>query len=402
MNSVALRVVLLVSCAHAMVHVYELALPSTEQSIAESFDVTEKTTGLLGNVWRLPFGLGALAAGWLADRFGSKPLLIVFLVGCAATSIVTWAATDLTVLFLAMFSMGSFASIYHPAGLAIISRATPPDQRPWALGIHGVFGSVGIAASPALIGVALDQGASWRECYLWLSVPGLLLAAVLYKWLVEKRSTPEPVSSNVKIYEAEDTLHWVPFLILVSSGALTGFVYAGVLQFLPRYLSDSWASLSPHGSTPREAVGAWLAGGVLLIGVIGQLMAGWYARGRSLERMLAVVLAANVPFLYWMSHSDGWASIVSAGLLSLVLFMHQPIYNSLVAKYIPHDRRSVGYGFSNVLTFGFGSFGAGSMGFLLERYGNSGAYLTLAIFAGTGTLLAIALDWQQRRKPFHK
>ncbi len=148
MNSVALRIVLLVSCAHALVHMYELALPSTEQSIAYEFSVSEETTGLLGNVWRLPFGLGALGAGWLADRYGSKPMLILCMLGCGVTSIVTWAAHDLTLLFVAMFSMGCFASIYHPAGLAIISRATRPDQRPWALGIHGVFGSIGIAASP--------------------------------------------------------------------------------------------------------------------------------------------------------------------------------------------------------------------------------------------------------------
>lgn len=398
MNSVALRVVLLVSCAHALVHMYELALPSTEQSIASEFSVSEETTGLLGNVWRLPFGLGALGAGWLADRYGSKPMLILCMLGCGVTSIITWAANDLTLLFVAMFSMGSFASIYHPAGLAIISRATRPDQRPWALGIHGVFGSLGIAASPALIGLALDQGATWRDCYLWLSVPGLVLAVVLYISLAEKREPEPEQESSVKVYEAEDTLHWVPFLLLVTSGALTGFVYAGVLQFLPRYLSEAWESLSAGNAKQPEAVGAWLAGGVLLVGVIGQLLAGWFARGQFLERMLAVVLAANVPFLMWMAVSNGWASIVSAGLLSLVLFMHQPVYNSLVAKFIPHDRRSVGYGFSNVLTFGFGSFGAGSMGFLLERYGISAAYFTLALFAATGTLLAIILDWHQRRK----
>jgi len=399
MNSAALRIVLLVSCAHALVHVYELALPATEQSIAAEFGVTPKITGLLGNAWRLPFGLGALAAGWLADRYGSKPLLIVYLLGCAAMSLVVWATTEMSLLFVTMFCMGCFASIYHPAGLAIISRTTRPDQRPWALGLHGVFGSIGIAAAPAMVGLAISLGATWRDCYLWLSLPGLALAVVFFKSLVEQqRPTPPQEASDVKVYEPEDTLHWVPFLILTCSGGLTGFVYAGVLQFLPRYLSDAWASLSVDQSANPMVVGAWLASGVLLVGVIGQLMAGWYARGRSLERVLAIVLAANVPFLIWMSQATGWSRIVSAGLLSLVLFMHQPVYNSLVAKYIPHHRRSVGYGFSNVLTFGFGSFGAGSMGFLIEQYGNSSAYLALALFAAAGTTLAFSLDWQQRLK----
>jgi len=400
MNSAVLRIVLLVSCAHALVHVYELTLPSTEQSIAAEFGVTQETTGLLGNVWRLPFGLGALAAGWLADRHGSKPLLIVYLLGCATTALITWATTEISLLFVTMFSMGCFASIYHPAGLAIISRSTRPDQRPWALGLHGVFGSIGIASSPALVGLALDQGLTWRDCYLWLTLPGVILAAVFYRLLVEQRSAPSSSSgaSDVEIHEPEDKLHWIPFLILTTSGGLTGFVYAGMLQFLPRYLSDAWASLSIHQSIAPVVVGAWLASGVLLIGVIGQLLAGWYVRGRSLERALSIVLAANVPFLIWMSQATGLARIVSAGLLSLVLFMHQPVYNSLVAKYIPHDRRSVGYGFSNVLTFGFGSFGAGSMGFLLEQYGNASAYLALSLCAAIGTMLATILAWHQHLK----
>ena len=38
--------------------------------------------------------------------------------------------------------------------------------------------------------------------------------------------------------------------------------------------------------------------------------------------------------------------------------MHQPIYNSLIAKYTPRARRSLCYGFSFAMGFGLGSFGA--------------------------------------------
>ena len=130
MTRTAFRLILLVSCAHAMVHIYELSLPSFEQLIAAEFHVDEnnRMMGLLANCWRLPYGLGALGAGWLVDRFGSKPLLIVYLVGCAATAAAASVIHELGVLFLAMFAMGSFASIYHPAGLAYISQ-----PRPWII-----------------------------------------------------------------------------------------------------------------------------------------------------------------------------------------------------------------------------------------------------------------------------
>ena len=62
MNSQTFRLVLLVSFAHAMVHMFEHALPAVELMIAEDLEVTKTQTGVLGTAWRLPFGLGAL---WL-------------------------------------------------------------------------------------------------------------------------------------------------------------------------------------------------------------------------------------------------------------------------------------------------------------------------------------------------
>ena len=77
MTPATFRLVLIISCAHAMVHTFEHALPAVEQMIGEEFEVGTDRTGALGTVWRLPFGLGAMLAGWLADRYGAKRLLIV-------------------------------------------------------------------------------------------------------------------------------------------------------------------------------------------------------------------------------------------------------------------------------------------------------------------------------------
>ena len=129
MSPQVLRLVLLVSCAHALVHVYELSLPSVEQNVAAEYDVGTRTTGLLGNTWRLPWGVGAIFAGWLADRYGSRRLLVIYLAGCGATAFAAARADSLSMLFVTMFAMGAFASIYHPAGLSIISSAAGPRDR---------------------------------------------------------------------------------------------------------------------------------------------------------------------------------------------------------------------------------------------------------------------------------
>ena len=144
--SIATRLVLLVCCAHALVHVYELALPSVEQEIAREFfaddvDAGKTLTGHLSNSWRLMWGMGAIVAGWLVDRFGSKKLLTIYLLGSATTCALAAVTTRSSGPFVSMIAMGAFASIYHPAGLAMISRATTSENRARALGLHGIFGS---------------------------------------------------------------------------------------------------------------------------------------------------------------------------------------------------------------------------------------------------------------------
>ena len=86
MNPATFRLILLLSSAHALVHVYELAFPSVEELVAADYQVGKPTMGLMGNCWRFPFGAGALLSGWLVDRYGAKWPLVFYLLGCAATS----------------------------------------------------------------------------------------------------------------------------------------------------------------------------------------------------------------------------------------------------------------------------------------------------------------------------
>ena len=98
MDSKTFRLVLLVSCGHALVHVYELSFASVEQLVAQDFGVDTSVTGALGTSLRMPFGLGALAAGWLAGRYGAKRLLLIYLFVVIAPGIKFMGLTVTTIL----------------------------------------------------------------------------------------------------------------------------------------------------------------------------------------------------------------------------------------------------------------------------------------------------------------
>ncbi|GEM_PF-326999 len=437
MDRKTFRLVLLISFCHALVHVYEQSFSSVEQLIAESFGVTQATTGLLGTSFRLPFGLCALAAGWLADRWGQKAMLVIYLAGCGLTSLLLFGigaspvlSKQIAFLFLVLPILGLFASIYHPAGLALIAQRTTPENRPLSLGYHGILGSLGISAGPLIASWVLYSGGDWDSLYLWLAGPGLVLAAIVFFTLRDDkrpsgggdastaagsrgaetadlfgtpgsrdpsaRESDDRDSGNfgngdsatfpsrdprpdLVVVTADEKPAWSQYFILIAATTLAGLVYSAVMTFLPRYLDDSGLFLQ----LPRETVRNILSGGVLLLGIIGQYAAGRLATPKTLERMLSGVFWASLPLLIVMGAVRGAWRVGAAALFMPIFFMHQPLYNSLVAKYVPRQRRSMAYGLSFTLSFGGGSIGPAVIGFIQARSGENGTLISYGVLALT-------------------
>lgn len=405
MNAKTLRLVLLVSCCHALVHVYEMSFASVEQLVATEYGVDTQVTGMLGTSLRLPYGLCAILAGWLADRFGAKRLLLVYLLGSSVAALIACRTPGLGILFLAMFTMGMFTSIYHPAGVGLISHQTRPENRPMALGYHGIFGSVGVAAGPFLASFVLASAASWRQYYLVLTIPGVVLALMLLSRLSHEQQNSAGADPQAPASGSQDQAQWNCYSMLLMVTMLAGFVYAAVLTFLPRYLAEANLDLEAimdkflellglGGATIRPvSVGNFLTGLVLLLGVLGQFTAGRIARPTTLEPLMALTFFATAPFLFWMGVAEGLSRVWAAAVFAPLFFMHQPLYNSLVAKYVPRRRRSLGYGLSFTLAFGVGSIGSTFAGTIQSELVNYRTLGTLMLVAG---VLAILL-WRRSR-----
>ncbi len=405
MSPATLRLVLLISCCHALVHVYEHSLASVEQLVGEdqSFGIAaddrKAVSGELGNCLRLPFGLCALLVGWLADRYGAKRLLLIYLLGASLATLLICFTPNLALMYLSMFMLGTFASIYHPAGVGLISHHTTPQNRTMALGYHGIFGSAGIAAGPFLAGAVLNFGATWRHYYLVLTIPGVLLAALLLMRLSHIRQQSRFAEANDSPGDGEDDAHWPSYFTLMTLAAVSGFVYAAILQFLPRYLGGTGLSLE---HVPEESLRNYLTGAVLLLGILGQYTSGRIAKPTTLEPLMALAFLAAAPCVLWMAFAQGTTRIWAAGIFSPLFFMHQPLFNSLVAKYVPRRRRSLCYGLSFTLGFGVGSFGATFAGYARSDLVNFATLAGLLVVSGTLSLVlwrwhgpVVETDWQR-------
>lgn len=398
------RFIFVISLTHALVHTYELAWPSIEQEASSAFYPDDgirakEMSGWLAGIWRMLFGGGSLLVGLLITRNSATRWLIYYLVGCGVCSILAGLSPGIAWLGISLAGVGAFASIYHPAGLGIISDRTTPDQRPMALGIHGILGSLGIAIAPFAAAVWLGSGGTWRTYLIGLGLPGFLLA-VIVSWLRGKEAEIDRATPT-----RDDEFAMQPWLLLLISSiaAIQGFVYSAQLSFLPRYLSQgpTW-SLSPDwgpwlfANDGPSVQGKFLAATALLLGCVGQLTSGYFARHRLLEKQLILVLALNIPFLIWMGFASAGWRVVAAGGFALVHFMYQPVYNSLVAKHVSGRFRSFAFGASFAISLGLGSLGAVFAG---RFQSDQPLFVSLAVVTLVGAGIASAMALATRKCP---
>lgn len=169
MNENDRRITAFVMLGHAMFHTYELAIPIFAAIWLDAFGTPEAVLGVvLGSSYALT-GVGALPSGIFADRFSSKRLIVACLVGMGGAFALVSVATNVVIVAVALLLWGAAASLYHPAGLALISRGD--RARGTAFAYHGAAGNVGVATGPLLAAVLLVF-LGWRTVAIVL-VPGL-------------------------------------------------------------------------------------------------------------------------------------------------------------------------------------------------------------------------------------
>ena len=126
------------------------------------------------------FGIGAIPAGWLADKWSREGMLVVFFLGIGSCSILASFANTPLQMSICLTLIGMFAAIYHPVGLAMVVQGLEKTGIP--LAINGVFGNMGVASAALLTGYLVDAS-GWRSAFI---IPGgvSIATGVLYLMFV--------------------------------------------------------------------------------------------------------------------------------------------------------------------------------------------------------------------------
>ncbi|GAB7011625.1 MFS transporter [Halorubrum trueperi] len=385
------------SLAHAMFHTYELSIPLFVGLWMAEFSVSAAVIGAVVSVGYGFIGIGAPVSGVLSDRFSSRRLILLSIFGMGAGFAIVSLARGAVSLAVAVLLWGCFASIYHPAGLSLISRTA--DARGTVFAYHGAGGNVGTAFGPLLTALLL-LFVDWRIAAAVLSAVALFvgLAGVRIEFEVgeaeESGETGSIADELRKTFLESRTLFAAAFTVAFVAVLLYGTYYRGLLTFLPDVLAES-SALQPFellDQTIQPAQYVYTA--LLTVGIGGQ-----YAGGRLTDRVPSTTallgffaMLAGLALAFPLVRELGTVALVGICLLlGFFVYGTAPIYQVVIAENSGDDVQGLSYGFTYLAMFGIGALGASLAGFVLTHSTSAVLFFVLAGIAGLGGVAVLLL-----------
>jgi MFS family permease len=400
---------------HAMVHVYELSIPILMTVWLLEFSTTAALLGTVVSVGYGLFGVGALPGGLLVDRYGSRTLVVACLAGMGASFLLLSAAPGVVGIAAALGVWGLSASVYHPAGLTLISNGVSERGRGFAY--HGMAGNAGIAGGPLATAILL-VAFEWQTVAILLAAPALLAAVVGLRIDFDPRaavdagdtvsdggSADRGAPTSLAGFLAESrSLFTAGFALVFVIVSLDGLYYRGVLTFLPdllgEFLTAAVGDVRPGIFAPDSPLAeefdlaGYLYAGLLTVGIGGQYVGGRLTERIEPDRGLILVLSAlaAIAVAFVPAARLGLGGLLAASVaLGFTLFSIQPLTQATIAKYSVPDSRGLSFGYTYLAIFGVGALGAAVSGTVLTYTSASVMFLVLAGFAAVAAALAVVL-----------
>jgi MFS transporter, FSR family, fosmidomycin resistance protein len=353
MNSRESRILIATCYGHFMSHFNMLVFPALVLPLVVRLKMDMAYILDLSFWMYCLFGITALPWGMIADRWGSKPLFMIYYLGAGFSGLAAAVWIDHPSRFsMALAMIGLFSGIYHPIGLGMISKGI--KRISLGMAYNGMFGNLGLATAPLLTGVV-----NWlwgpSAAYLGLGVLNLLgvgLIVVLPRMEVHQSESKSSGDGNGLL---------IAFLILLVAMMLGGVVYRGATVILPAYFElknqaiFQWLSSVAGWGLSKNLVATVFVSFIYIVGMLGQYTGGRTAERFDLRICYLIFHSITVPAAFLMAFAVDLPLVFLALIYFFFLLGMQPIENTLVAKFTPKRFHHSAFGSKFVLTFGVGA-----------------------------------------------
>jgi MFS family permease len=313
---------------------------------------------VLGTASFFAFGIFSLPAGWLADRWSRRYMMVAFYIGCGLSLAAAALSPNFIMLAVALFALGVFASIYHPVGTAIVVAAATNRGR--TLAFNGVCGNLGVSLAAGITAV-LTAWVGWRGAFL---VPAVLCVAagVAYLILVPDDRQQKAGRSAAPDVRLSMGVMVTVFALFILIGTTAGLVFNTLTIALPKLIDEriSGISLVEIGS---------IATAVFLCGAVAQL-----AVGRIIERYPAHLVFAFTGLMQfigivWVVYATGYALLAALAFSIAFIYAQVTVNDFVIARYTADAWRARVYAVRYFITYLISGAAISMIAFLHSRGG---------------------------------
>jgi len=337
------------------------------EPIRHEFGLSDTQLGLLsGLAFAVVFGTAGIPLGILADRTSRRKLIAAALVVWAGASALCGVAQNFVQLLLFRVGVGAGEAAGSPAAMSMVSDLYPAHQRGTAMAFYYLATAIGAAAAFAAGGWLSDHY-GWRAAFILLSVPGLLLAFVV--WLTVREpargagdgqaaSPSPPLREVVRFITSQRAL-----LLIFGALTINSFVASGMSAWITSFLVRAHGmTLEAAGPLIGSVYGVLGMAGTFLGGVLSDLLArrderarAWLLGGSTLLSVPAVLLlvqATTIPMA-----ATGLAGF--AFLTAVPFGAGYAVCQSLVRPAMRATSAAIMYLLTNLVGYGLGPPGIG-------------------------------------------
>jgi MFS family permease len=251
--------------------------------IAEEFGWLRADFSLAIAIQNLAWGIGQPLFGALAERFGDRKAIVAgALLYAAGLVLSSFAVTPGQHQILAIMVGFGIAGTGFGVILAIVGRATSPENRSMSLGIATAAGSAGqVFGAPTA--ELLLQSYSWQTVFVIFAV--VILATLfalpfLRSPKLATRAELEESLGTVLVRAFKDPSYTLIFLGFFSCGYQLAFITA----HFPAFVTELCGPIDPNGMlagigvTTTSALGAVSIAVIGFFNIAGTLYAGWLGK----------------------------------------------------------------------------------------------------------------------------
>ena len=390
-------VLILVSIAYFLAQgtrlIYSAVLPQIKADFA-SRGVTDAQLGLVSSAFTLVFGLAIPFAGFAADLFNRKRVLVLGSFMFAIGIFVSGFASGLGMLFISYGVLNSIGqSLMPPCNTSLISQYHD-KTRGTAFSIYQTAIYLGIVVCSVVSGYLAKLGeGGWRYAFWIFGAIAVLWAIVI---AFKLKDTPQASSENKpslnSVKEALQAFLKKPSsLILMAALGCYFFVTYAFKAWAPIFMTRSFPEMDTAQAVFHGVFWFYLGAfaGVTLGGRVSDALKARRPGVRFEVELAGIVLC--IPFIILMAYAQSLAlMIVAITMFGFATGVYDSNIYAALFDVINPRYRAVATGLFGCGGCIFGAFGPAVMGFLNDAFSPRVSMASLAIFAIVGALAILS------------